>query len=129
MSTDQSPGEALAAATPYCANFTLFLRHEGTKYVATFKGQGPTVEAAVKDAVKNLGEPFRPNSSGVANEHNAVVPRLSVRLPDGRTVNMRREDFEAGKPFTGEIQPNPAPKSADEVARATANDPKQGAHA
>jgi hypothetical protein len=126
---DKSPGELVAERMPYNANFTLFVRHETTRYVATFKGQGGTLEAAVKDAISNVTTPFRPNSSGVANEHNAVVPRLTVRLPDGRNVNMDREDFEKGKPFTETIEPNPSPKTPEEVALATASDPKRGPHA
>lgn len=125
----KSPGELLAEKEPYCANFTVWIRHEATKYVATFKGQGPTLESAVKDATKNLQEPYRPNSSGVANAHNAVVPTLNVRLPDGRTVNMRREDFEIGKWYEGTVEPNPPPLTAEQVARRTEADPKRGAHA
>lgn len=111
------------------AMYTLWLRHEGTKNVATFKGQGSTIAEAVKDATSNLlyGH-INPSTSG--GKGTNVAPPIAVRLANGTMVNMRREDFEDGKPFEGPTpQPNPRPKTSDEVRRATAEDPKRGAHA
>lgn len=107
--------------------FSYFVRHERTKYVAMFKGQGESIADSFKEGYANLtyGH-INPSTSGGAGTN--LPPKIAVRLPDGRTVNMKREDFESGAPFVETVAPNPAPRTPEQVARTTAGDAKWGSY-
>lgn len=75
-------------------SFTFYCRNDRTREIATFIGQGESIDEAAKDAVKTLNEPFRPSSSGGANEYTTARHKLNVRRPDGSIVNMEKKEFE-----------------------------------
>ena len=82
--------------------FTVFVRNDSTKEIASFAGQGETLEAALKDAVATINMPFRPSSNGLQNEHHHKILPLNVTLPDGRQVSRLKADFESDKPYQEE---------------------------
>jgi len=87
-------------------SFTFFCRNDRTREIATFIGQGETLDEAAKD--KTLNEPFRPSSSGGANEYTTARHKLNVRKPDGSIVNMDKKEFERDRdpePKIEEVKP------------------------
>jgi hypothetical protein len=92
--------------------FTFFVMNNRTKEIATFLGQGKTLEAAAADAVETVTGKFGADSSG-----GGVVLPLNVRLPDGRYVARSIADFEGDAPFEGvvpvRVEPAPEPPEED----------------
>ncbi len=70
---------------------------------AAFLGQGERMEDAFKDAVSNIGAPFRPSSSGGKRPEHG----MAVTLKDGATVSRTLREFEGDIPF-GTSTPAPA---------------------
>lgn len=78
--------------------FTFYVRNDKTNEIASFSGQGETMDSAWKDAGKNLDSAWRPNSNGEHNEHTNVIPRLNVRTPEGKIVFRQKSNFEGETP-------------------------------
>lgn len=74
--------------------FTFFVRNDTTREIATFIGQGTTIEDAFKDAAAAITTPWRPSSNGAKNEYTHVVQPLNVRLPSGHIVGRLKAEFE-----------------------------------
>lgn len=71
--------------------FHFSIRREATKETLEILGQGETVEAAFKDAMKLLGETFRPKNDGRQRPPTSGA----VVLPDGARVSKTLKEFEA----------------------------------
>lgn len=74
--------------------FTFYVRNDTTKEIATFIGQGKTMEEAAKDGFNVITSKYGADSSGGGK----VLP-LNVRLPSGDNVNRPKADFEGESPF------------------------------
>ena len=83
--------------------FTFYVRNDSTREIATFIGQGTTIEESFKDAMAGVTGKFRPDSNG----GGTVLP-LNIRLPEGTFVSRKKTDFEGDRPF----RPMDAGKSA-----------------
>ena len=91
--------------------FTFFVLNGTTHEIATFIGQGTTIDSAFKDGHAGIIGKFQADSSG----GGTVLP-LNVRLPDGRNVSRMQKDFEGDVPFKDDDHANgrPAPVEANE---------------
>lgn len=62
---------------------------------ASFLGQGDNIADAFRDAVANIGAPFRPSSSGGKRPEHG----MAVTLKDGATVSRTLREFEGDVPW------------------------------
>lgn len=69
---------------------------------AAFLGQGENLADAFKDAVANIGAPFRPSSSGAKRPEHG----MAVTLPDGATVSRTLREFEGDVPWGAAPKPS-----------------------
>jgi hypothetical protein len=73
--------------------FTFFVMNDDTREIATFIGQGSTMDEAWRDAMKLINEKFRPDSNGGGD-----VQKLCVHTQSGQVVHRFREEFESSIP-------------------------------
>ena len=75
-------------------HFSFYVQNDLTRDIASFKGQGTTLEEAWKDALTGITRKFNGDSSG----GGWLLP-LNVRLADGRNVSRMKADFEGDEPY------------------------------
>lgn len=81
--------------------FTFFVRNDTTKEIASFTGQGITIEEAHKDAIATINTPWNPSQTGIVNSQTNVVLPLNVTLADGRKVARLKKEFEGEEEYSG----------------------------
>lgn len=79
--------------------FTFFVRNDRTREIATFCGQGKTIDEAMKDAITTITTVINPSQSGVQNKLTNYLPDLIVQLPNGNRVERSKKDFEGDEAY------------------------------
>jgi hypothetical protein len=91
--------------------FKIRRTNKETREVATFLGQGDTLDEATKEGWTNAGEAFGKSSSG----QFISEARIAVELPDGRRVLRTPAAFLSG-PYDPR-EDKPAPGTVEDLAR------------
>lgn len=74
--------------------FKFTVENTKTREKTHFIGQGETIEAALKEGIKNTKDRFRPRDGDGKDAMG-----IRVELPNGRFVGRSVEDFQGDAPF------------------------------